>query len=102
MQIPPNTLARKGGFCDFDHADGPDEYLFVHDKYTNTQYSVLVFPKAALWNWIRSSQEDEEKEQSATLTEFTNFLNHKIWYVMSTMVRRMWKILAKAEKLKLQ
>lgn len=37
------------------HPDGPDKYLFVHDKHTNMQCSVLVFPKAALWNWIRPS-----------------------------------------------
>lgn len=46
----------------------------------------------------------EEKEQSATLTEFTNFLNHKRWCFMSAMekVRKVWKILAKAQKLKIQ
>lgn len=45
----------------------------------------------------------EEKEQSATLTQFTDFLNHKRCFFMPAMekVRRVWKILAKAQKLKL-
>lgn len=46
---------KEGSVTLTDHTDGPDEYLFAHDKHTNTQCSVLVFPKAALWNWIRPS-----------------------------------------------
>lgn len=103
---PPNTLVREGWFCHFvwsrcTQMDLVNIYLCM----TNTQIRHTRCWCFRRWHCGADSHLPwgaEEKEQSATLTtRFTNFLNHKTWYIMSAVkkVRKVYKILEKAWKI---